>query len=108
MSKSGNSQVDSPLKKKGGTLAIGYGSSATQPRAYGLNDGEDFDVGFLKMFFTTQPVDLSDIPQRSPFIGGRADVARKKAPPQKWGTRLIPVIQKRMNSSEEENNTMSR
>lgn len=46
----GKPSVDSPLTKNGGTLTIGYGCTGSSPRAYRLNDGQDVDIGFLKMF----------------------------------------------------------
>ncbi|KZP16322.1 hypothetical protein FIBSPDRAFT_934654 [Athelia psychrophila] len=77
---------------------VGYGFTAIPPIRHtcDLPDGQDISVGFLKMFFTTQYVDFSNIPQPTPFIPGRADVSPpKKAKRAKWGTILIPFIERR-------------
>ncbi len=62
----------------GESLAIGYGASGTVPHMYTLREGQDVDVGFLKLFFSTQYIDLSGIVQESPFTESR------------WGTRATP------------------
>ncbi|KZP15819.1 hypothetical protein FIBSPDRAFT_912396 [Athelia psychrophila] len=95
MSSSGKFKADSPLKKHGGTFTIGYGSTATRPRYFGFRHGHDIDIGFLKMFFTTDWVDLTKIPQKSPFRTGRFDDGLERPPAPKWGTILIPIVQHR-------------
>ncbi|KZP29227.1 hypothetical protein FIBSPDRAFT_212881 [Athelia psychrophila] len=97
ISNSGESAVDSPLKRNGGTLTIGYGSTGTSPRAYAFRDGQesDVDIGFLKIFLATKYVDLSDIPQTTPFNSGRADFTKKKRNIERWGSTLIPLVQRR-------------
>ncbi|KZP16315.1 hypothetical protein FIBSPDRAFT_895063 [Athelia psychrophila] len=77
---------------------IGYGFTGIPPIRHtcDLPDGQDISVGFLKMFFTTRYVDFSNIPQPTPFIPGRADIPPpKKAKRAKWGTILIPFIERR-------------
>ncbi|KZP24193.1 hypothetical protein FIBSPDRAFT_822304 [Athelia psychrophila] len=88
---------DSPFRADGGVFTIGYGFTGTKPlhRASNLPDGRDITVGFLKMFFTTKYVDFSNIPQPTPFIRRRADVPPTKVKPARWGTILIPHIQRR-------------
>ncbi|KZP27851.1 hypothetical protein FIBSPDRAFT_817828 [Athelia psychrophila] len=97
MSNSGESSADSPLKRNGGTLTIGYGSTGTSPRAYAFRDGQesDVDIGFLKIFLATKYVDFSDIPQTTPFNSGRADVTMKKKNTERWGSIIIPLVQRR-------------
>jgi hypothetical protein len=85
-----------PSIPPGGSITIGYGSGGARPLGYCLLDGQDIDVGFLKLFFSTEKVDLSSIPQDSPF-----DKHARKAkqmvvkPPKLWHTTLIKIIQRR-------------
>ncbi|KAK0440550.1 hypothetical protein EV421DRAFT_1737216 [Armillaria borealis] len=55
----------------GESLAIGYGASGTVPHMYTLRQGQDIDVGFLMLFFSTEYMDLSGIVQDSPFTESR-------------------------------------
>jgi len=92
--------LDVPLSKKTangpGSLTIGYGSGGEVPYNYFMRDGQDIDVGFLKLFLTTQPVDYSNIPQSSPFeVGDRATAPRKEKPRLIWDTILVQVVQRR-------------
>ena len=77
-----------------GFLTIGYGAGGAQPFAYGLSDGQNIDVGCVKIFLSTSPVNLSSIPQPSPFYGaGRGRREAKKEPG--WYTTLVTVVQRR-------------
>lgn len=93
--------LDVPLPKKinnvPGSLTIGYGSGGTVPFVYFMRDGQDVDVGFLKLFLTTEPVDYSNIPQTSPFdVNDRAFGIYKPKPPLIWDTLLVAVVQRRV------------
>ncbi|SJL15635.1 uncharacterized protein ARMOST_19139 [Armillaria ostoyae] len=55
------------------SLTIGYGASGTVPHMYTLREGQDVDVGFLKLFFSTEYMDLSGVVQGSPFEDVRKD-----------------------------------
>ena len=59
-------KVDPPLLPKS-SVTIGYGPEGGVPYTYYLRDGQNIDVGYLKLFLFTQPVDLSHVPQSSPF-----------------------------------------
>jgi len=79
-----------------GSLTIGYGSGGIVPFVYFMRDGQDIDVGFLKMFLTTEPVDYSNIPQTSPFdLNDRGNATYKPKPPLIWDTLLVAVVQRR-------------
>jgi hypothetical protein len=93
--------LDVPLPKKvnnvPGSLTIGYGSGGTVPFVYFMRDGQDVDVGFLKLFLTTEPVDYSNIPQTSPFdVNDRAHATYKPKPPLIWDTLLVAVVRRRV------------
>jgi hypothetical protein len=66
-STAGKYTLDVPLPKNGGVLTIGYGSGGAPAPTFYLKPGQNFGVGFLKIFLSTEPVDLSSIPQLTPF-----------------------------------------
>ncbi len=49
------------------SLTIGYDASRTVPYIYTLREGQDVNVGFLKLLFSTEYMDLSGVVQRSAF-----------------------------------------
>jgi len=85
--------LDVPLPKNGGTLTIGYGTGGAPAQTFYLRTGQKLDVGFLKIFLSTVPVDLSTIPQSSPFERTRSAEQLTKTEEEVWGTMLIPVLQ---------------
>ncbi len=48
-------------------MTIGYGMSKKSPSSYQVPKGQQVDVSFLKLFFSTEYLDLSAIIQESPF-----------------------------------------
>ena len=56
---------------------MGYGDSGWPPHTFFLREGQNVDVGILKLFLSRNQVDLSHIAQSSPFvpIGGGSTVA---------------------------------
>ncbi len=61
---------------------------------YRLRKGQDVDVGFLKLFFSTEYMDLSGVVQKTPFD----DVRQSGPPPVRkslylWHTMCIAVVQ---------------
>ncbi|KAK0486536.1 hypothetical protein IW261DRAFT_1455946 [Armillaria novae-zelandiae] len=94
--------VDVSLPKKcdessiPGSLTIGYGASGTVPHRYTLRERQDVDVGFLKVFFSKNYLDLSGIVQKSPFEEGRASEEDKaRTMEDLWHTICVPVVQTR-------------
>ena len=99
-------KLDSPLRSNG-SLAIGYGAAGWPPISFSLPAGQDVDLGFLKIFLSTSPSDLSDICQPS-FPGpDPPDNGYRKAkavpfdmpppiqdPTSSWGTVIIPIRQR--------------
>ncbi|KAK0234493.1 caspase domain-containing protein [Armillaria nabsnona] len=76
------------------SLTIGYGTSGMVPHMYTLRKGQNVDVGFLKIFFLTEYMDLSGVIQRLPFEDVRHDVERRaKTPRYLWHTMCVPVVQ---------------
>ena len=92
-------KVDPPLLPKS-SLTIGYGAGGGIPYVYYLRDGQDIDVGYLKLFLFTQHVDLSHVPQNSPFAQvspfGVCHHNKTVETIPIWDTILIPIIQRRV------------
>jgi hypothetical protein len=85
--------LDVPLPKDGGVLTIGYGAGGASAQTFYLRTGQNLDIGFLKIFLCTEPVDLSTIAQSSPFEKTRSPEQLTKTKEEAWGTMLIPVLQ---------------
>ncbi|KIM28590.1 hypothetical protein M408DRAFT_137083 [Serendipita vermifera MAFF 305830] len=87
--------VDPPLLPYQ-SLTLGYGAGGGLPFTYSLRDGQDIDVGFIKIFLSTEQVDLSVVPQKSPFSKDYprgVDISEK--PRGLWETILITIVQRR-------------
>ncbi|KAK0218645.1 caspase domain-containing protein [Armillaria fumosa] len=76
------------------SLTIGYGASGTAPHIYTLREGQDVDVGFLKLFFSTEYMDLSGIVQESPFTGSRGGARAAPENRRFWDSMCVGVVQK--------------
>ncbi|KAK0187308.1 hypothetical protein F5146DRAFT_1105099 [Armillaria mellea] len=79
----------------GESLAIGYGASGTVPHMYLLREGQDVDVGFLKLFYSTEYVDLAGIVQDSPFTESRGGAQATPESRSLWDSMCVAVVQKR-------------
>jgi hypothetical protein len=88
--------LDVPLPKNGGVLTIGYGTGGAPAQTFYLRTGQNLDIGFLKIFLCTEPVDLSTIAQSSPFEKTRSpgQLTKIKEKASGWGTMLIPILQR--------------
>ncbi|KZV74054.1 hypothetical protein PENSPDRAFT_682235 [Peniophora sp. CONT] len=80
-----------------GALTIGYGAGGGLPYTFFLREGQNLDVGFIKLFISPEPVDFSSIEQRSPF---KDPIARGKRKPSAefevgWDTVTIAVVQRK-------------
>ncbi|KAE9403636.1 hypothetical protein BT96DRAFT_878516 [Gymnopus androsaceus JB14] len=83
-----------PSIRPNGCLTIGYGSGGFPPRSFSLSNDQGITVGYIKLFFSTEYVDYSAVPQMSPF-NERATNTFKHRPTALWDTMLVPVIQHR-------------
>ncbi|KZV62928.1 hypothetical protein PENSPDRAFT_230413 [Peniophora sp. CONT] len=83
-----------------GCLTIGYGDGGGRPFTYFLRQGQVLDVGFIKLFISTEYIDLSFVEQESPFeIGSpRGSDMTVEQPAGVWDTLLIPVVQHKAGS----------
>ena len=79
---------------------MGLGDAGSVPHTFFLREGQNVDVGILKLYLSREHIDLSNVAQSSPFdaIGTRYIAqAKLKAPPKLrflWDTILIPVVQR--------------
>ncbi|KZV60769.1 hypothetical protein PENSPDRAFT_759837 [Peniophora sp. CONT] len=78
------------------SLMIGYGPSGGRPVTYALPEGRDSDVGFVRFFVSTRPIDLSGVEQDTAFSRqlSRASVWADPPPPNNWCTLKITVVQR--------------
>lgn len=82
-----------PCVPANGLLTIGYGSGGHLPQTYYTREGQDLDIGFLKLFVSTQPVDYSYIAQPSPFGGVRFGTPLPPRHYEVWDSIRVPVVQ---------------
>jgi hypothetical protein len=81
------------IPPKGKALTVGYGESATQPRRFMVNKGQDVHVGYLRLFVSTDYADWTKIEQITPFAETREnDPKKEEMTTNGWGARTIPVI----------------
>ncbi|KAF9479227.1 hypothetical protein BDN70DRAFT_878993 [Pholiota conissans] len=88
---------DVPLRPRGGSLDIGFGSAGYHPLCFKVANGLDIDIGFLKIYLSTHSVSLGYIPQSSPFSSettrARKDYESKGK--QAWTNIVVPIILRR-------------
>ncbi|PPQ85019.1 hypothetical protein CVT25_010408 [Psilocybe cyanescens] len=95
----GQYEGEPPLKARG-VLTLGHGSNSVFPRSYEIKDDhQDIDVGFLKIFLTTNPINLNNVSQKSPFDVTRSSKPFKPKPKDKWDALTIPMIQRKRSAS---------
>ncbi|KAJ2926834.1 hypothetical protein H1R20_g10256, partial [Candolleomyces eurysporus] len=108
-----------PIKKGGGELTIGFDNPGTNAYSYFIRDGQDIDVGFIKVLFSTEPVTMQSIPQTTAFQeavvsgGGKQKVVEGKTELQSmslasekdlssiWGSSMFCIVQRRVPEEED-------
>ncbi|TDL18810.1 hypothetical protein BD410DRAFT_792791 [Rickenella mellea] len=89
--------LDAPLLPNA-KFTIGYGDGGALPWAFYLPDGQNKDIGFLKLYVTESPSDFSNIIQRSPFDDANLRqyyMAGSTLPPDICSTKTITIFQRR-------------
>lgn len=89
-----DNNVDRCIRSKG-RLTIGYGAGGGTPHVYHVRKGQDVDIGFLKLFVSTEWVDYSNIEQGPPFNGTRREEVKVVFRNSPWDTISIPMVQRR-------------
>ena len=117
MAKGGRAEYSVRAK---GELTIGYGAGGGVPRSFYLRKNQEVDIGFLKLFISTEWVDYSRIEQGSPFEDkhtgtsptrgkrpleqegnaraiskGSIEEVREEEDKEAWGTLSVPVVVRR-------------
>ena len=79
---------------------MGYGDSGSVPHTFYLREGQNVDVGILKLFLSIKQVDLSHVAQLSPFLANRAAGPPPRLPNfyLPWDTIEIPVVQRHIHN----------
>ncbi|KZV66217.1 hypothetical protein PENSPDRAFT_667856 [Peniophora sp. CONT] len=75
-----------PPLREGMTLPLNYGDSGGIPLAFEVPDGQEADGGFLRIFLTTRPIDMSKVAQNG-VIGRPGEVTTEDV----WDAVTIPV-----------------
>ncbi|VDC06749.1 unnamed protein product [Peniophora sp. CBMAI 1063] len=80
-----------------GVLTIGYGAGGGLPYTFFLREGQELDLGFIKLFISAEPIDFSSIEQRSPFKDPVARGKKKRSAEfdAGWDTITIAVVQRK-------------
>ena len=87
-------KLESHLKRNG-ELCVEFGAGGWRAFNYKIRKGQDLEVGFLKIYLSNQPVDLSSIQQQSASQETRSPCVRYTERLYTWDTILIPIIQRR-------------
>ena len=86
---------------------MGFGDSGSVPHSFFLREGQDVDVGILKLYLSRKQVDLSDVAQSSPFQDVSESTGARSTPSAEvkgssgtklrflWDTVIVPVVQRR-------------
>jgi len=82
----------------GQSTTMGYGPDGGDPWKYFLTEGQTHDVGYIKVYISKQPFDLSFLLQPSPFEGETSHSMDLSSSPgishPDCDTLLIPIIQR--------------
>ncbi|KDR81761.1 hypothetical protein GALMADRAFT_221630 [Galerina marginata CBS 339.88] len=89
----------SPPLPPGGSITIGYGTSGTSAQEFSISPGQDVDVGFVKLFLSTEYIDYSAVEESFAFDENDGP-ARSTRPVEKsslalWDSSITTILQKR-------------
>ena len=91
----GKHKVDPSLPPRG-SIALGYGSGGGAPFVFTFHENLDVGVGFLKLFLSTEYVDLSHLEQTSPLKGTTRGIKQADLKPiPMWDTIIVPVVHRK-------------
>ncbi|KAG8795633.1 hypothetical protein FRC12_011979 [Ceratobasidium sp. 428] len=91
-----NGRPDPDIPKRGQRI-IGDEADGGSLLSFELGPGQELELGYIKVFWCTDPLELDDLVQDSPFeIGacqgeGRAPIVRT---PKQWGAETITLVQR--------------
>ncbi|KAG8795632.1 hypothetical protein FRC12_011978 [Ceratobasidium sp. 428] len=94
----GHPDPDIPAR---GQLMIGDGSNSGALLSFGLAPGTKLEMGFIKVFWSTDPLELDDVAQDSGFgfssygeTSGRKVALASRNTPTDWGTVCLTMVQR--------------
>ncbi|KAG8737057.1 hypothetical protein FRC10_008608 [Ceratobasidium sp. 414] len=92
-----NGRPDPDIPQRGRRV-IGDEADGGASLSFGLSQGDKFELGFVKVFWSTDPLELDDVPQESPF---ESDDHRESRAPimtrsKRWGAELITLVQRHL------------
>jgi hypothetical protein len=90
-----NRDIDIPLSSHGGVLEIGFGTAGYAPQIFEITNGLNTEVEFLKIYLSTESVDLSYLEQLSPFNPTRGMGPLIPKPPVIWADIVVPIVLRR-------------
>jgi hypothetical protein len=93
-----NGRADPELPMHG-QFMIGDESDGGAPLSFVLGPGEELDVGFIKIFWSTDPLELDNVVQGSAFEASASEETRKVClkggrEAKEWGTVLVTLVQR--------------
>jgi hypothetical protein len=83
--------MSAPLQGSNTKVTIGYGAGGGDALEFFLEQGQTSDTGFIKLFVCTEHVDMSWIPQESPFERSERKARKKTAQCSTWDTQTATV-----------------
>jgi hypothetical protein len=82
-----------PPKGQGKALRVGYGEGGVRPRVFNVKERQEIDVGYLRLFVSTDYADWTQIEQLTPFGATRGSTPGKsELAVHGWSAITIPVI----------------
>ncbi|KAF9477979.1 hypothetical protein BDN70DRAFT_74568 [Pholiota conissans] len=84
-----------PCVSMGGNLIMGFGpESKYNPLRFKIANGLDRDIGYLKIYLSTQPLNLAYLPQPSPFAFKAPSTLKpcNCKPAVSWTNIVVPII----------------
>jgi hypothetical protein len=89
--------VEAPLPPRG-RLPLNYGQGGGETLCFEVQDGQNVDVGFVKVFFSNERFDLSSISQNALDLEGRRGLVSRRdsmARPMEvlWDDITLPIRQ---------------
>lgn len=88
----GDHNCDPCLQPHTGTFAVGWGAAGHAPLYCDLDEGEQSNIEFLKIYLSTQPVNLAYLPQLPLFSSARGMRRYYAPPPKYWTDLVIPIV----------------
>ncbi|KAF8188662.1 hypothetical protein BJ912DRAFT_968135 [Pholiota molesta] len=76
-------------------LEIGFGTAGYDPQIFEITNGLNTEVEFLKIYLSTESVDLSYLEQLSPFDPTRGMGPLIPKPPVIWADIVVPIVLRR-------------